>query len=236
MYNQGLTRLRSGDPEGAAKRFQALERRHNGTEYSRKALLMETYASYEARKYDDALAGANRYLGLYPKDKEASYVLYLGAMSYYNQIPDVSRDQDASEKSLNLFQRLVREYPNSEYVADSRFKAQVVSDQLAGKEMTVGRFYLERRNYPAAINRFQAVLGKYQTTRHTEEALARLAEAYLAMGVQNEAQTAGAILGHNFPDSQWYKDTFALLKSGGLEPREDEGSLISRTFRRIGLT
>lgn len=236
MYNQGLTRLRSGDAEGAAKRFSAMERRYSGTNDSRRALLMETYASYEARKYDDALNGANRYVGLYPKDKDVPYALYLGAMSYYNQIPDVTRDQESSEKALNLFQRIIRDYPQSEYAADAKFKAQVVADQLAGKEMTVGRFYLERRNYSAAINRFQTVLGRYQTTRHTEEALARLAEAYLAMGIQNEAQTAGAILGHNFPASQWYKDTYALLQSGGLEPREDQGSLISRTFRRIGLT
>ena len=134
---------------------------------------------------------------------------------------------------MQLFAALIQKFPNSEYVPDAKFKVQVTRDQLAGKEMSVGRFYLNRRNYTAAINRFREVLAKYQTTRHTEEALERLTEAYMGLGIVNEAQTAAAILGHNYPDGQWYKDAFALLQGGGLEPRESQDSWISRTFRKI---
>ena len=158
-------------------------------------------------------------------------------MSYYQQIPDMSRDQENAAKALDLFQQIVTKYPTSEYTDDSKYKIQVTRDQLAGKEMSTGRFYLNRRNYIAAINRFREVLAKYQTTRHAEEALERLTEAYLALGITNEAQTAAAVLGHNFPDSPWYKDAFAKLQADGLEPNEDPGSWISRTFHKVvGLT
>ena len=130
-------------------------------------------------------------------------------------------------------QELVQRYPNSEYVADAKKKIQVASDQLAGKELEVGRFYLQKRNYSGAINRFRSVVSRYQTTRHVEEALERLTEAYMAMGIVNEAQTAAAVLGHNFPDSPWYKDAHALLTKGGVEPREDSGSWISKAFRGV---
>jgi outer membrane protein assembly factor BamD len=133
-------------------------------------------------------------------------------------------------------QELVDRYPKSEYVPDVRFKVQVARDQLAGREMEIGRFYQQKRNYTGAINRFRDVVGKYQTTRHIEEALMRLTESYMALGVMSEAQTAAAVLGHNFPDSQWYKDSYTLLKSNGLEPREDTGSWISKAFRGIGRT
>jgi outer membrane protein assembly factor BamD len=151
-------------------------------------------------------------------------------MSYFNQIPDVTRDQERTGRAILAMQALLERYPNSEYVEDTRAKLQFAYDQLAGKEMEVGRFYLERRNYSGAINRFRNVVAEYQTTRHVEEALARLTEAYLAMGITDEAQTAAAVLGHNFPDSPWYRDSYALLQSGGLEPRENTGSWISRAF------
>jgi outer membrane protein assembly factor BamD len=148
-------------------------------------------------------------------------------------VPDVMRDQQSAEKALDVFNQLIQKFPKSEYVNDARYKIQVTRDQLAAKEMNVGRFYLIRKNYPAAINRFHDVLGKYQTTRHTEEALYRLTEAYLAMGVTNEAQTAAAILGHNYPDSQWYKDAHALLKSDGLEPHEHTDSWLSKVGKTL---
>lgn len=235
MYNQGLARLQKNDGEAAAKRFATIERQAPGSDWAKRAMLMQTYAEYEAGKYDDAIATANRYVNRYPKDPDAAYAMYLAAMSYYQQVPDVSRDQERAEKSLALFEILVEKYPKSEYVSDAKYKIQVTRDQLAGKEMSVGRFYLSRRNYTAAINRFRNVIGKYQTTRHTEEALARLTEAYMGLGVAHEAQTAAAVLGHNYPDGQWYKDSFALLQTRGLEPREDQGSWISRTMKRIGL-
>ena len=153
------------------------------------------------------------------------------AMSYFNQIPDSTRDQERTERAIVAFEELIARYPKSEYVLDAREKLLVARDQLAGKEMNVGRYYLEKRNYTAAVNRFREVIIKYQTTRHVEEALMRLTEAYMALGITSEAQTAAAVLGHNFPDSRWYKDAYVLLESGGLQPREDRGSYISRAFQ-----
>jgi outer membrane protein assembly factor BamD len=235
IYDQGLARLQKGDGEGAAKKFAELEKQYPFSAHSRKGLIMQTYAQYQGGQYDDAIATAQRYIGLYPSSPDAPYAMYLAAMSYYNQVPDISRDQERAEKALQLFASLVEKYPKSEYVEDSKYKIQVTRDQLAGKEMSVGRFYLTRKNYAAALGRFRDVVGKYQTTRHVEEALYRLTETYLALGVVHEAQTAAAVLGHNYPDSQWYKDAFALLKGGGLQPNEDSGSWISKSFKKLGL-
>ncbi len=231
LYDQGLARLQNKDFEGAAKKFSDLDKQYPYSEWSRKALIMTAYAHYEGKAYEDAISASRRYLQLHPASKDAAYAQYLLAMSYYNQIPDVTRDQERTERALVALQELIDRYPKSEYVADARYKIQVARDQLAGKEMEVGRYYLERRQYPAAINRFRDVVAKYQTTRHVEEALMRLVEAYMALGVVHEAQTAAAVLGHNFPDSPWYKDAYTLLKSGGLEPREDTGSWLSRAFK-----
>ncbi|MCC3246543.1 outer membrane protein assembly factor BamD [Methylocystis sp. WRRC1] len=233
LYNQGLARLKSKDYEGAAKKFGDLEKQYPSSEWSRKALLMTTFAQFQKGAYDESVQSAQRYIGLYPNSADTPYVYYLAGMSFYNQVPDVMRDQQPAEKALEIFTQLIQKYPKSEYVTDARYKIQVTRDQLAAKEMNVGRFYLTRKNYPAAINRFHDVLGKYQTTRHTEEALYRLTEAYMAMGVTNEAQTAAAILGHNFPDSQWYKDAHALLKTGGLEPHEYTDSWLSKIGKTL---
>ncbi|RFB79602.1 outer membrane protein assembly factor BamD [Methylovirgula sp. 4M-Z18] len=233
MYNQGLGRIEKGDPKGAAKKFSDLEKQYAHSEWARKALLMEAYANYQAQEYDDAVSAAQRYYQTYPQSQDAAYSLYIAGMSYYDRVPDISRDQENAEKALQIFTLLVQKFPQSEYVNDSKYKIQVVTDQLAGKEMSVGRFYLQRRNYTAAINRFHIVIAKFQTTRHTEEALERLTEAYLGLGIVNEAQTAAAILGHNFPDSQWYKDAYALLQSKGLEPRESQDSWISKAFHTV---
>ena len=236
IYDQGLARLQTRDYDGAGKRFDDLQKNFpQSTEWGQKSLLMQTYSQYQAAKYDDAVGTANRYIGLYPNSSDTPYVYYLAGMSYYNQIPEVTRDQTTSEKAVSILSALVQKYPKSEYVADAKYKIQVAKDQLAGREMTVGRWYLEKSNYTAAANRFREVLAKYQSTRHTEEALYRLVEAYLRLGITNEAQTAAAVLGHNFPGSQWYQDAYNLLKTGGLEPSEDRGSWISRTVRRIGI-
>lgn len=233
LYNQGLARLHTKDYEGAAKRFGEVDKSYPRSEWARKSLLMTVFSNYEKPNYEEAVASAQRYIGLYPTSPDTPYVYYLAGMSYYNQVPDVMRDQSAAEKSLGIFSELVQKFPNSEYVPDAKYKMGVARDQLAAKEMQVGRFYLTRKNYPAAINRFHDVLGKYQTTRHTEEALYRLTEAYMAMGVTNEAQTAAAILGHNYPDSQWYKDAHALLRTGGLEPHEYTDSWISKVGKTL---
>ena len=230
--DHGLARLQKKDSAGAAKKFSELDKQYPFSDWSRKGLMMQTYANYQAGDYDTAINTGKRFYQLYPNAPDAPYALYLEGMSYYQQIPDVSRDQENSAKALDLFQQIVTKFPTSEYADDSKFKIQVTRDQLAGKEMSTGRFYLNRRNYTAAINRFREVLAKYQTTRHAEEALERLTEAYLALGITGEAQTAAAVLGHNFPDSPWYKDAFAKLQADGLEPNEDATSWISKIYHK----
>ncbi|WP_264049885.1 outer membrane protein assembly factor BamD [Methylobacterium flocculans] len=233
LYSEGLARMEDKDYEGASKKFGELDKTYSYSDWSRKALLMTAYSNYEGAKYDDAINASKRYLQRHPASKDAAYAQYLMAMSHYKQIPDVTRDQERSEKALVGLQELVQKYPTSEYAADAKAKIQITRDQLAGKEMEVGRFYLERRNFPAAINRFRDVVSKYQTTRHAEEALERLTEAYMALGLTQEAQTAAAVLGHNFPDSPWYKDAHALLQNGGLEPREERTSWLSKIYRGV---
>jgi outer membrane protein assembly factor BamD len=233
IYDLGLAKLSKDDAAGAAKKFTELGKQYPESDWARKGLLMTTYAQFQAAAYDDAEQSAEHYIQLYGKSPEVPYAIYLEASSYYSQVLDISRDQDRSARALALFQQIVEKYPKSEYVDDAKFKVQVLRDQLAGKEMSIGRFYLNRRNYTAAINRFRNVLSNYQTSRHSEEALYRLTEAYLGLGISSEAQTAAAVLGHNFPDGQWYKDAYALLKGGGLEPSEDQGSWISKIYHTV---
>jgi outer membrane protein assembly factor BamD len=191
---------------------------------------MSAFANYRRGRNDETIQAANRFLTLYPGSEDAAYAQYLIGASYFNQIPDVTRDQDATRRAMASLEEIVARYPDSEYAVDASRKLIVARDQLAGKEMQVGRYYLERREYIAAVNRFRAVVTDYQDTRHVEEALERLVEANLAMGLAGEAQTAAAVLGHNFPDSPWYQDAYKLLQSGGLEPREDRGSWLSQLF------
>jgi outer membrane protein assembly factor BamD len=233
VYDQGLGQLAQGSPDQAAKKFTDLGKQYPGSDWARKGLIMTTYAQFQAGDYDSAAESAKRYVKEYPKTPEAAYAKYLEASSYYAQILDISRDQERAANALTAFQTVVKDYPKSEYVEDSKFKIQVTMDQIAGKEMSIGRFYLNRRNYVAAINRFRAVLANYQTTRHSEEALYRLVEAYMGLGIKDEAQTAAAVLGHNFPDGQWYKDAFALLKSDGLSPEENQASWISKLYHTV---
>ncbi|WP_342151411.1 outer membrane protein assembly factor BamD [Methylorubrum sp. SB2] len=233
LYSDGLAKMEDRDYDGASKTFDQLDKQYSYSDWSRKALLMTAYSNYEGAKYDDAITASKRYLQRHPASKDAAYAQYLMAMSQYKQIPDATRDQERSERALVALTELVQKYPTSEYATDAKAKIQITRDQLAAKEMEIGRFYLEKRSFPAAINRFRDVISKYQTTRHTEEALERLVEAYMALGITAEAQNAAAVLGHNFPDSPWYKDAYALLQTGGLEPREEKGSWLSRAFRTM---
>jgi outer membrane protein assembly factor BamD len=191
---------------------------------------MSAFASYRRGRYDDTVNSANRFLSLYPGSPDAPYAQYLIGSSYFHQIPDVTRDQQATQRAMAALQEIIDRYPDSEYADDARKKLIVARDQLAGKEMQVGRYYLERREYIAAINRFKVVVTNYQDTRHVEEALERLTEANMSLGLIGEAQTAAAILGHNFPDSPWYKDAYTLLQTGGVSPHEDKGSWLSKLF------
>jgi len=230
LYNQGLANLDSGDRKEARDKFEAIDKQHPYSEFSRKSLLMLTYMSYRDGQYTDSVSTGKRYVSLYPGSKDAAYAQYLVGMSHFRQIPDVTRDQNVTAKSFTAMKVVVDRYPESEYVEDAKAKMRVAFDQIAGKEMLIGRYYQERREFLAAVNRFRKVVEQFQTTRHIEEALARLTESYFALGLTSEAQTATAVLGHNFPDSQWYKDSYSLLQSGGLEPRENKGSWISRLF------
>jgi outer membrane protein assembly factor BamD len=196
---------------------------------------MSAYAYYEAANYDDAIASAKRYIALHPGSPDAAYAMYLVGASYFDQIPDVSRDQGRTERAIAALEEVTRKFPTTEYATAARRKIETGRDQLAAKEMTIGRYYEAQKNFIGAINRFKVVVTQYQTTRHVEEALMRLTECYMTLGIVPEAQTAAAVLGHNFPDSAWYKDAYQLVKGGGFEPSENSGSWISKAFKKIGV-
>lgn len=230
LYNEALVLMNAGSYRNAMVKFEEVDRLHPHTEYGRKSQVMLAFAAYSRGNYDDAIVAANRFVKLYPNHEDAPYAYYIIGNSYYKQIPDVTRDQGETQKALQSFEALLEKFPESEYAEDARTKIQATKDQLAGKEMEVGRYYLERDDNLAAINRFRKVVTDYQTTRHVEEALFRLTESYYAIGVTTEAQTAAAVLGHNFPDSRWYADAYSLLQSGGYSPSESRASWISRAF------
>ena len=236
LYNEGLFLMNDKkDPKAASKKFEEVDRQHPYSDWARKSLLMSAYAFYNAGDYDSCIGAATRYVTLHPGSPDAAYAQYLIAASHYDQIPDISREQSRTEKAIGALEDVVRKYPTSEYAVSAKAKLEAARDQLAGKEMDIGRYNLQKRNYIGAINRFKIVVTQYQTTRHVEEALERLTEAYMAIGIVGEAQTAAAVLGHNFPDSRWYKDAYNLVRSGGLEPSENRGSYISKAFEKLGL-
>jgi outer membrane protein assembly factor BamD len=234
MYNRGLALLNAGDARKAHEQFQEVDEQHPYSEHARRSMLMSAFLNFRSGKYAEAVNDAKRYVQLFPANEDSAYAYYLIGESYFRQIPDVTREQGFAKLSIVAFEELVRKYPDSEYSEDARRKIIVAKDQLAGKEMQIGRYYLEQANYLAAVNRFKTVVNDYQTTRHVEEALHRLTESYLALGIVPEAQTAAAVLGHNFPDSQWYQDSYRLLAKGGKAPDENRGSWISRAFRGLG--
>ena len=231
LYNEGLYLLNAQhDPKEAAKKFEEVDRQHPYSEWARKSLIMTAFSYYQANDYDDCITAAQRYITLHPGSPDAAYAQYLIGASNFEEIPDITRDQARTEKAMASLEEVVRKYPTSEYAVSAKQKIDIARDQLAGKEMATGRYYLEKKDYTGAINRFKVVVTKYQTTREVEEALMRLTEAYMALGIVDEAQTAAAVLGHNFPDSVWYKHAYALVKTGGTEPSENRGSWISKAF------
>ncbi|HTH33767.1 MAG TPA: outer membrane protein assembly factor BamD [Xanthobacteraceae bacterium] len=236
LYNEGLFLLNNKqDYKEAAKKFDEVDRQNPYSDWARKALLMSAYSYYQAQEYSDCITSAQRYVTLHPGSPDAAYAQYLIGSSYYDQILDVTRDQARAEKAINSLEEVVRKYPDSEYATAAKKKIDMARDQLAGKEMEIGRFYLNKRDFIGAINRFKVVVTQYQTTRHVEEALERLTECYLSLGILDEAQTAAAVLGHNFPDSDWYKDAYNRVKRAGGEPNENKESWISRSFKKLGL-
>ncbi len=236
LYNEGLFLLNNRkDAKAAVAKFEEVDRQHPYSEWARKSLIMSAYSYYTAGSYDDCVTSAKRYIALHPGSPDAAYAQFLIGSSYFDEIPDITRDQGRTEKALAALDEVIRKYPTSEYALSAKQKIEIARDQLAGKEMQVGRYYLTKKDYTGAINRFKVVVTRYQTTRHVEEALERLTEAYMALGIVQEAQTAAAVLGHNFPDSEWYRHAYALVKGGGLEPNENKGSWISRAFKKVGL-
>jgi outer membrane protein assembly factor BamD len=236
LYNEGLYLLNQRqDFKAAVKKFEEVERQHPYSEWARKALIMAAYSNYQALEYDEAIAASKRYVTLHPGSPDAAYAQYIIGSSYFDQIVDVSRDQSRTEKAVAALDEVARKYPNTEYAVSAKRKMDIARDQLAGKEMMIGRNYMDKKDFTGAINRFKIVVTQYQTTRHVEEALMRLTEAYMALGVVPEAQTAAAVLGHNFPDSAWYQDAYKLVKTGGVEPVENKGSWISRAFKKLGV-
>ena len=234
LYNEGLFLLNDkSDYKEAAKKFDEVDRQNPYSDWARKAVLMSAYAYYESGQYEECINSAKRYITLHPGSPDAAYAQYLIGSSYYDQILDVSRDQERADKAITAFQEVVHKYPDSQYAIEAKRKIEMARDQLAGKEIEIGRFYLKQRDFQGAINRFKVVVTQYQTTREVEEALERLTEAYVALGLVSEAQTAAAVLGHNFPDSPWYKDAYKLLKGAGSEPNENKDSWISRSFRKL---
>ena len=231
LYNSGLDKLKAGSYKSAAKSFAEVERQHPYSKWATKALLMQAFAYYQNNAYDDAINSANRFITLHPGHRDSAYAYYLSAISQFEQISDVRRDQSATQKALEALDEVTKRFPESKYAADAAQKSLFAKDHLAGKEMEVGRYYLKKGSYLAGINRFKKVITDYQTTSQTPEALYRLAESYMALGVTSEAQTAAAILGQNFPNSEWYRDAYTIVSSNGQQPVENQSSWISRLFK-----
>jgi outer membrane protein assembly factor BamD len=218
LYNAGATRLDRHQWSDAVDYFREVERQHPYSEWARRSILMTAYAHYQANDYAEAIADADQFISLYPGNASTPYAYYLKAICYFEQIVDVGRDQASTSEAGEALREVSKRYPNSEYAVDAKLKIDMVNDQLAGKEMTVGRYYLRGGDPMAAINRFRTVIDKYQTTSHTPEALYRLVEAYLTVGLVDEARRNGAVLGYNYPGDPWYNEAYKLLTSKGYRP------------------
>ncbi len=230
LYNTAQDLMDQGDYRGAAKAFEEVDRQHPYSQWATRAQMMTAFAYYEGSQYDEAVTAAQRFIELHPGHKDVPYAYYIVGICYYEQISDVGRDQEFTRKSMDAFNELIRRFPESDYARDARLKIDLANDHLAGKEMEIGRYYQRRKQWLAAINRFRSVIEKYQTTTHVPEALHRLVESYLALGVPEEAQSAAAVLGYNYPGSEWYQRSYALLEGQNLQPRRNEGSWFSRLF------
>ena len=234
IYTRGEYELENGDrPRDAVHYFAEVERLYPYSEWAKRALIMQAYAHHKAGQYDEARGAAQRFIDNYPGDDDEAYAKYLLALSYYDQIDEVGRDQGLTFQALQGLRDVIEQYPDSEYARSSVLKFDLAFDHLAGKEMEIGRYYLKRGHHAAAINRFRVVVEDYQTTTHTPEALMRLVEAYLALGLTAEAQTAGAILGHNFQSSPFYQDAYAQLRGRGLDATPQGNSWLTRVYRQV---
>ncbi|MER5170560.1 outer membrane protein assembly factor BamD [Thioclava sp. GXIMD2076] len=236
IYERGEYQLEVGNPRrptDALHYFQEVERLYPYSEWAQRSVIMQAYAQHRAKNYEEARSTAQRYLDTYPGSEDAPYAKYLLALSYYDQIDEVGRDQGLTYQALQALREVIEQYPDSDYARSAMLKFDLAFDHLAAKEMEIGRYYLKHGNYTAAINRFRVVVEQFQTTTHTPEALERLVEAYLALGLTDEAQTAAAILGHNFQSSPFYDDAYKLLRAKGLEPESKGDNWLSTIYRQV---
>ena len=229
LYNRAAAAMDAEQYKEAMTYFEEVVRQHPYSEWSTRAELMAAYAAYQAQRYDEAVIGLDRFMELHPGNKDIDYALYLKALCYYDQISDVARDQLMTEEALKNFDALVRRFPESRYARDATLKRDLTLDHLAGKEMEIGRYYLNRGEINAAVNRFRAVIRDYQTTTHVPEALHRLVEAYLTFGLKDQALKVAAVLGHNYPGSKWYESSFKLMDPEQRRQLQDDRGWVDRT-------
>ena len=232
IYQQAEGELARNDAEGAAVLFAEVERLYPYSDWAKRALIMQAFSYHRDRDYESARGAAQRYIDFYPADEDAAYAQYLLALSYYDQIDQIGRDQGLTFQALQALRTVIERYPESEYARSSRLKFDLAFDHLAAKEMEIGRYYLKRQHHSAAINRFRAVVEEFQTTSHTPEALMRLVEAYLSLGLNQEAQTAGAILGYNYQSSPFYDDAYRQLTGAGLTPEASGSGWLRSVYDR----
>ena len=230
LYTAATKAMNEKDLVEAARQFDEVERQHPYSEWASRAQIMAAFAHYQNYKYDDAINTLNRFIQIHPGHPQISYAYYLKALCHYEQITDVRRDQANTQKAMDELREVARRFPGTPYARDAELKIDLAKDHLAGKEMEIGRYYLSQKQYIAALGRFRRVIEDFQTTSHVPEALHRLVETYLLIGIPKEAQTAAAVLGHNYPGSLWYEDSYALLKGKNLQPQKDEASWISKTI------
>tara|TARA_R110000744_G_scaffold36034_6_gene83291 strand:+ start:31098 stop:31928 length:831 start_codon:yes stop_codon:yes gene_type:complete len=237
IYADAFSSMERGQYQLAAAQFDEVERQHPYSEWARRSMLMAAFANYQANKYDEAVSDAQRFISLHPGNRSAPYAYYLIAISYFEQIVDVGRDQQITQQALDALQQVVRRYPESRYATDARLKIDMTRDHLAGKEMDIGRWYLRRNYHLAAVNRFQNVVRDYGTTSHVPEALHRLVETYVALGLDDEATQVASVLGYNFPGSDWYQNSYNLLTREGIAiedaVNQRDPSFIERAMQRI---
>ncbi|WP_428684473.1 outer membrane protein assembly factor BamD [Reyranella sp.] len=230
LYNRGLDALGDQEYKTAAKSFEEVDRQHPYSVWATKAQIMAAFAYYQSNKYDEAIIALDRFIQLHPGHRDLPYAYYLKALCFYEQISDVGRDQRTTQQALDALAEVVKRFPESPYARDARLKVELCIDHLAGKEMAVGRYYQTNQQYVGAINRYRVVIERYQTTTHVPEALHRLVETYLALGVKSEAQEAAAVLGYNFPGSEWYQDSYFLMTGEGTRPPDEKRGWFSSIF------
>ena len=233
IFQRANAELEDGNPATAAATYDEIERLYPFSQLAKRAIIMSAYSSYEAGDMTSARASARRYLDLYPSDEDAAYAQYLIALTHYDKIVDVGRDQSTTREALDELRTTMQRYPSSDYARDAQLKIDLTEDHLAGKEMQVGRYYLKRGHYPAALNRFRRVIDEYQTTSQTPEALHRIVEANLALGLDDEALAAATVLGYNFPGSDWYARSYELMTGNEVLPEPDRDGFFGTVYRRV---